>query len=327
MFKNNKLEDVNQIVAVGSVDGVLSAAALLALRADPTIPIEWTQAFQVNAVDLSKWVPNRLVAFVDLAVNNQDPKMTSDFVAKVKAAGHTLVAVVDEHNAELWRQVLGAEFEELAIKPITGKGTDCNSSGALLLREALVHFEVVGGFGAVEELCKAADAGDRMDFSTHFGGLVNQAVKSNIGDNNRRDHMARHFAQHRDPDEKILGWVKEYEQILTNHAAVIAAKVDLGDGMVRIVTTGVKVDMTTLMNVLYKSGAKVVVLEGMQFNPATKNQMLQVSFGAADSNMDLLGACKAAGLNPLGGKGPKVNFAPEDEAVATAAIRELLRSK
>ena len=107
------LQNINQIVAVGSIDGVLATAAMLRLIGNKEIPIIWTQAFQVDKIDLSTWDPNRQVAFVDLAVNNRDKQMTADFVRQIREAGHTIVAICDEHNRDDWEKAYGPLSELL----------------------------------------------------------------------------------------------------------------------------------------------------------------------------------------------------------------------
>ena len=168
------LRAINQIVAIGSVDGILTTAALLRVIGNPETPmlcsigipetsIVFVQAFTVDKVDVTKWASARRVAFVDLAVNNREPAMTASFVECIRAAGHEIVAIIDEHNAEDWLKALGT-FEGLVVEPISGKNTDRNSSGALLL-------SVLGNEAdyQVRELCLAADAGDRMPRkSTYF---------------------------------------------------------------------------------------------------------------------------------------------------------------
>lgn len=313
------LSFVDQIVAVGSIDGILTTAALLRTIGRPNeVGVVFTQAFEFDKIDPAAWEPNRRVAFVDLAVNNRNPQMTADFVRRLREAGHQLVAVIDEHSREDWLDCL-VSFEDLAVEPQSQKAGVFKSSGAVL-KAALD--DTIDAHTA--ELLDSADAGDRMDFTTRFGGVVNQAVKAAIQDNNRRVYMARHFASQRDPDEKIRGWVAEYQEILANHAAIVAAKQDLGDGMIRVVATGKRVDMTTLLSGLYRTGVRVVVLEGEMFNPAKKAKEIMVSFATGDPELDLLAAIKAAGVN-AGGFLSKANVDLADEAKATEAVRQLLR--
>ena len=66
-FKN-----INLVIAAGSVDGVLTAAAVVR-NAPEGAEVFFTQAFTVNTVKPEDWEENRRVLFVDLAVNNRDP--------------------------------------------------------------------------------------------------------------------------------------------------------------------------------------------------------------------------------------------------------------
>ncbi len=311
----------NLIVSVGSVDGVLTSAAVLRNLAEEESEIAFTQAFTVDKIDPSVWKPNRKVLFVDLAVNNRDEAMTVDFLRRIIAAGHQIVGVLDEHCREDWEQAFseaGLSFDDLLIEPVSQATGEIKSSGALLLYILGIVDE------HTEELLGAADAGDRMDFTTHFGGLVNRAVKSKIADDSRRVYLAKHFSQNAQPDETILGWIAEYDKIMENHQEIIASRQDLGDGIVRVVTTDLAVDMTTLMSSLYKTGAKVVIVEGMAFNKSVGRPTLQIAFGTSNNQLDILTAIKAAGVT-ASGFASKANVEPADETVALAAVRALLQ--
>jgi len=315
------MKKINQVIAVGSVDGVCTSAAVLRSLA-PGAGIQFAQAFTVDRVDPSAWAPERRVLFVDLAVNNHDASMTMDFLRRITDAGHTIVGVLDEHSADDWREAFtaaGLDFDLLEIQPVSQDLGDIKSSGALLL-------SIFGGEEdeQTRELCEAADAGDRMDFSTHFGGLVNSAVKSKIADDSRRVKLARHFAEHREPDSEIQGWIAEYEAILRNHDAIVDAKIDLGDGIHLVVATGVQVDMTSLMSRLYREGARVVALVGEAFVPAEKQKRELLALGTSEKSLDMMAAIREAGVNPLGGFAQKVNVDLKDEKTALAAVRVAL---
>lgn len=314
------LQSVDVVVAVGSVDGVCTAAAVLH-NAAPGCGVMFTQAFTVDKIDPTTWAPERTVLVVDLAVNNRNREMTADFLRRVMAAGHKIFGVCDEHKAEDWEWVfeqLGLDFDALQVKPVSGKGTPTNSSGALLLS--------LLGTDADEHtvaLCEAADAGDLTDFTTHFGGIVNSAIKSKIADDGRREHLARWLSHHNEPDELIQGWIAEYEVILQNHEEIVAARTDLGDGLVRVVvTTGKVIDVTTFMSQLYGLGYKVVVVDGEAFNPAAKQKERQISFGCAPQlkGVDLVAALKTAGIN-ASGFAQKANVQPEDEEKAVKVVK------
>lgn len=311
------LSVITQILSVGSVDGVCTSAALLRLIGGGNVGLQFTQAFSVEKVDVSKWAAGQKIAFVDLAVNNRDKAMTADLVRRIREAGHEIVAVIDEHNRADWLEVLGT-FDGLIVEPQSQSEGTFKSSGAVL--KAAVGAEADDH---TVELLDAADAGDRMDFSTRFGGVVNQAVKSDIANDNRRIHLARHFAGNSEPDETIRGWMSEYEEILANHDLIVSAKTDLGDGIVRVSTIGKKVDMTTLMARLYKSGAKVVVCEGEMFVPAIKAKKVMVAFGTDSKSFDLLAAVKVV-VPTASGFAQKANVDPEHEEAALAAVRAAL---
>ncbi|MBI2633168.1 MAG: hypothetical protein HYW78_02135 [Parcubacteria group bacterium] len=176
------------------------------------------------------------------------------------------------------------------------------------------------------ELCFAAEQGDKMNFNTHFGSIVNQAVKSNIADDSRRVYLAKHLSKNYEPDQIISEWICEYERILETHKEVLLAKVDLGNDIVRVDTIGKKVDMTTLMSELYQTGARVVIVKGEQFNPLKKMKMAMVSFGTNDKNLDLLSIFKGAGV-PVGGIAQKANMEPEQGESALETLRQYLKNK
>lgn len=329
------LKEVTFVLAVGSVDGICTTAAILR-NACGGVGVEFCQAFTVGKVDPSKWPANRTVLFVDLAVNNKDKAMTVEFLKRVIEAGHTIFGILDEHNAEDWKWACGEagiDFDKLAIKPVSQDKGDIKSSGALLLNflgNCALHTPTIHSLESEvdlqsAELCVAADCGDRMDFSTHFGGLVNQAVKSNIADDTRRVYMAKYFAANHEPDEKILGWVKEYENILKTHKEVIAKSKGLGLGMIRVDCVGKIVDMTTLMNTLYNDySVDIVVVEGEMFNKAAGKKIRQISFGVKPGvKFDVLEVFKNKGIE-ASGFASKANISPEEEERAITVVREAL---
>ncbi|MCB9801319.1 MAG: hypothetical protein H6773_03990 [Pseudomonadales bacterium] len=315
----NRLSQVNQVVSVGSVDGVATTAGFLSWLGR-IVPVVFTQAFQVDKIDISGWEPNRQVLFIDLAVNNQNSAMTADFVKKVRAAGHTIVAIIDEHDAQAWQQVLGETWDSLTVKPVSQKEGEYKSSGALL--------QFVLGPEVTEhslELLQAADAADKFDFSTRFGQMINQAVKSRIGDNTRRVHLAEWLAFHSEPDEKIRGWIQEYEQILANHAAVIKqATWVVPEKMIRVNTTGVVIDMSGLTVQLYKI-APVVVMEATAYHKPAGGHVSMVAFMTNRKDLDFVAALTdVEGVELLGGFASKANVTPASEAAATEVIKKLI---
>ncbi len=318
-IKKEELNLINYIIAVGSVDGVLTTAATIRIIDNPEVPVSFVQAFTVDKFDVTSLAPNRNIVFVDLGVNNKDNDMTRSFVDKLTTAGHKIVAIIDEHSRELWQKVFG-NFDDLLIEP--EDRNNYPSSGSVL-RAALYDDEIDD---YTVELCFAAEQGDKMNFNTHFGSIVNQAVKSNIADDSRRVYLAKHLSKNYEPDQIISEWICEYERILETHKEVLLAKVDLGNDIVRVDTIGKKVDMTTLMSELYQTGARVVIVKGEQFNPLKKMKMAMVSFGTNDKNLDLLSIFKGAGV-PVGGIAQKANMEPEQGESALETLRQYLKNK
>lgn len=317
----SKIKAINHIVAVGSVDGILTSSALLrfiASKDSEHIGLEFTQAFTVDKIDPSGWKPGRKVAFVDLAVNNRNPAITVDFLKRIKASGHEIIAVCDEHSAADWWDTFveaGLKFDGLAIKPVSQSEGDIKSSGALLLHALCGYADI-----HTIELCKAADQADRMNFDTYLGGPVNFAVKSDMANNDRRVHMARHFSYHSWPGEKITRWGEAYQSITKNHDKVIAKKLDLGGGFYRINTVGILSDRTALMLSLYSSSSSVVVCE----NDHPKHQ---ISIGTNKKELNLLEILVEAGVKPYGGFSMLVSISHEDEGAAIGALRGHLSAK
>lgn len=315
------LRDANIIVAVGSVDGVLTAAAALRHNADAAnAKLIFTQAFLVDKLNPAEWSPAGKVLFVDLAVNNKAPDMTVAFLRKVQAAGHTIVGICDEHDGAAWNKALsdaGLERASLGIAPVSGKGTATNSSGALL--KSLLGTDADEH---TQRLCDGAENGDRMKFEG-LAGVVNEAVKSNITDDQRRKYLAHFLAQDLSPDEKITGWIAEYKKILENNKEVIATGEVVGGKMFKVTPGDKVIDVTALMSELYKKHS-VVIVDGLAFNPSTKQKERLISFGCAPSStIDLLAALKAAGIS-ASGIPQKVSVSPADEGRATKTIGELL---
>ncbi len=310
------MNTINTIVATGSIDGILTSAALLRAIGNSDVAVQFTQAFTVNKVDVSAWQPGQKVAFVDLAVNNREPQMTADFVRRIRDAGHEIVAVCDEHNRADWLDILGS-FDGLVIEPQSQSEGVYKSSGAVL--------KVALGDEADEHtvmLCDTADQADRMNF-VGVGELTNQAVKSKIADDTRRVYLARHLATSAEPDSTIQKWIGEYEAILANHQDILDGKVDLGDGIVRASSIGRVVDMTTLMKSFYDGGARVVILEGDMFDKALGRKTIQIAFGT-NEKLDLLATIKVV-VPQASGFAQKANVPPEHEEVALGAVRVLLR--
>jgi hypothetical protein len=321
-----KLE-ANVVVAVGSVDGVCTTAAVLRrCVASPEADVVFTQAFTVDQVDVSTWGPSRRVLFVDLAVNNRDKSMTVGFLLRIKDAGHTVVGILDEHNSKDWYwacEQAGIPFEDLIIRPVTQRRALIDSSGAFLL--SLLGDEVDEH---TRELCEAADAGDKMDFTTHFGSMVNSSVKSKMADDSRRVHLARHLANQREPDQDIQQWMSEYEKILANHEEIVAARIEITEKVVCINTVGKDVDMTTLMGTLYKHPFlyDLVVVEGEFHSKSAGAKTRQIGLGCNFfPKIDLVTIIRDAGIE-VSGFASKANIRPEDQAAAAVALLSFMRA-
>lgn len=324
MNRLESLKQTNLVVSVGSIDGILTTAALLRwLGKDETeCDLHFCQAFTVDKLPVDEW-SGRHVCLVDLAVNNRDTEMTRSFVEQLRANDNSLVAVIDEHSREDWLEVLGS-FDGLVVEPQSqDAGDDAPKSSGEVLRRALTEAREECN-EHMAELLAAADAGDRMDFTTHFGSIANQAVKSNIRDDSRRVKLARHLAFHREPDEEIRGWIGEYEKILANHDTVVAGRQDLGHGIHRVSALSLAVDMTSLMARLYRDGARVVFLEGEMFSKVVGGKTVLIAIGTRDRSLDLMGVIRDAGIEPHGGFAQKVNIHPEDEAKAFSVVLGLI---
>lgn len=309
------------IIAAGSVDGVCTAAAMLrilSMRGHCGIQVLFTQAFTVDKLDTSGIKPASHIILVDLAVNNRDEDMTFIFVNNLINAGHQLHSVIDEHDADSWSRIFlraCIDTDYLVFKPVSGKNTDLNSSGALLLNSLKSHDDP-----HVVELCKAADAGDRMDFTPRFASMVNQAVKSRIGDDARRKYLVHHLASgSQTPDDIIAGWISEYDDILRTHEEIKKSLTQIADGIIRIDTMGKIIDMTTLFNDLYKSGAKIVVMVCEAFNLSKGGKIPQVSIATCDRSLDLLTIIKQD-VPSASGIANKANVDPIFENKAIAAV-------
>lgn len=315
---------IDLIVSVGSVDGILTTAALMRLVGEET-EVCFTQAFTVDRLPVGSW-EGRRVAFVDLAVNNRDIEMTRRFVAALGENDNQIVAVVDEHDKADWAEILGDEgIASLAIKPEsqTQKEDERFGSSGAVLSEALIEAGVECDMHT-SALLEAADQADRGNFDTHFGKMANEAVKSNIRDDARRVHIACHLAESQEPSSEMLRWAEEYQVILANHEEILGAAEDLGDGIFRASALGKTVDMTSLMFAFYGRGVRVIALEGEYFVPTEKRQRVLIGFGTNDKSLDLLTAVKEAGLDHTGGFAQKVNVESHHLERAVEAIRQVL---
>ncbi|MBU1706152.1 hypothetical protein KKG19_05525, partial [Patescibacteria group bacterium] len=130
------LQTTTLVISVGSVDGILTSAALLRLlgKSEEECDMVFCQAFTVDKLPVDKW-QGKVVTLVDLAVNNRDPEMTAAFVARLRENDNQLIAVIDEHSREDWLSTLG-NFNGLVIEPQSQNEGDNapKSSGEVLKR-------------------------------------------------------------------------------------------------------------------------------------------------------------------------------------------------
>ena len=249
----------NKIIAVGSVDGVLTAAALIRWLGDAEII--FTQAFKVQETLVSIQSGDR-VWLVDLAVNNRNPKYTSDFVKGVNERGAKIVAIADEHGADAWYGIAGIDWDEVQVHPLD-RSEKYPSSGAVLR----AHMESSPRWDDYcTKLTQYADLADKGQF-IGLGELVNKAVKADIKDQNRRAYLANHFATTSEPDEQILEWLDDYKVLEANTKTVVESSYQDGE-LYFFDSREFKVDRTSMvveLDTLYPS-AKVAVCRGLAYD-------------------------------------------------------------
>ncbi len=319
----DSLKTCDIYIAVGSVDSVAATAAIRRAVGKP-IQVIFTQVFEVKNITeevIQKWDPSRKVGLISLGVNNSDPQMTKDFVKRIHDKGHEILFVADKGGAEEWQDILGDKYSSLLIKP--KKSEEKIPSTCAVLRESFA--------GAIDEhtddLLKAGNDGNKGNFETHFGSLINQAIKSNMADPTRRPYLAEHFAKTREPDDKINVWIQEYTEIQKWQPEIIKNRVDLGDGIFLFDGTVGRHDATSLMMSQYKSetkkdGANLVVLRTTAFIGGKLVPV--VAIGTNNESWDLKEHFKGF-KGSLGGFEKRMNFEPEFEAAAIAHARTLLK--
>lgn len=332
------------IVATGSVDAICAVGAALGQHKNPNaVSVIWTQAFKVNGVvaqpDLKKGqaqLPTgKKILMIDLAVNNAVEKdedgneievgkqMTIDFVARLLEAGNTIWGICDEHDHKAWQQVLeanGLSVGDLAIQPVSQAESEIKSSSALLLSYL--------GSKADDFTRSLLEAGDLAD-QARFEGvaeMVNRAIKGNLGDNSRRDYLARHLvAGNAEADEKISSWIAGYEAMLATHEEIFeAAEYHLNNQLIVVDSDGKKIDVSTFSRQLAKK-ARVACVIASRYDKSIGAKVPGATFSSSDRSLDLLKAIQEAGV-PVGGFGGKATVAPSDMEAAIEAIRKLLAS-
>lgn len=317
------LVTVNQIVAVGSVDGILTTAALLSyIGPEKQVYVQFTTAMQVNTLRVDWWRANRRVALVNLGVNFNDVFSTRQFIDQIYRRQHTIVAIIDEHNRELWQAVMAPyrQLSTLAVEPQTqSTASGIHSSGAVFLaalgHEATEH---------QQQLLAAAEAADRGNFSSPFASMVNRAIKPDLHNQRRRVYVARHFAKAALPDAQIERWIAEYLPLQKNAQDIFHARSNLGEGVIRLVLNGRPVDMTDLNMRVWMSGARVLVLShhpsGID-DEYTTPTVIRAKYPW----LDLVRIMNQADVAVLtGGARSRISVRPHDEWSAVEAIRHAI---
>lgn len=251
---------MHKIVSVGSVDGVLTSAALIRFLQNKGIQSEilFTQAFTCQQI-LPMIEDGDRVWLVDLAVNNKDPEYTKLFIEEINKRA-TLVGVVDEHDAYAWGKILGKKH--LTVYPKT-RSEEFPSSGAVLF-DALYQEE--GWDDWCTLLTSMANLADRG----FFRGLardINKAVKANIKCQERRAYLANHYALFDSPDDKIQKWIEEYEELEKNSVEVLDNS--FSDGVLYFFDSrDRKIDRTSILRKLDSMypDCKVAVCRGQAYD-------------------------------------------------------------
>ena len=314
----NPIQGVNVIIAVGSVDGMAGAAACIRHLGDLNVQLIFTQAFQVDKIDMSKWPSKSKVGFIGLGVNNEgqspNPQLTVDFVKKIYEFGHTILFIAEEHGKEAWQNVLvncGHDKNELTIRPKDRQ--KYGSSCAILLKKLGESADA-----HTKALLHDGHQGDQMNFDTPFGKVFNNGVKSNMMDPSRRPYMVQYMAQNETPDAKIQGWMDEYAEIEANAPKILASGKDLGHGIFLYDCSLGRHDATAIFRDAYKK-SPIVVLSN---TPVFIEGKMQVGVSIATNKKDLnvLEIVQKAGIS-AGGMAAKANFALKNQDAAIEAVR------
>ena len=313
---------VNVLVSVGSIDGMAASAAYLRQINKRDVQLIFTQAFQVNKIEIAKWPPNSQVGFIDLGVNNEgtspNPQMTIDFVKSVYELGHKIRFIADGHGKQAWKEVLEKcdhQLDELAIQPENRE--ECSSSCAVLKK-------VIGesADSHTKDLLTAGEEADKMNFETTLGHIFNACTKSNITDTSRRVHVVQHVAFNETIDAKMLDWMGEYNEMKRNLPTILASRQDLGDGISLYDCTVGRHDAKAVFQAAYKKGP-IVVLKGTPVFVAGKPQR-GVSIATNDNKLNILKIVQDVGIS-AGGMAAKANFALEHQDAAIEAVRKAIK--
>lgn len=251
-------EAVNSIVAVGSVDGIMTTAALVvALQARGEMArVHWTQAHEVDKVQVE---PGTDLWLVDLAVDQRVPARTASWLrCMVGDRAATLRGIIDEHGAHAWALCLDAVLRDLQgtididleIEP-----QDMTSAGAVLrgrldgwYRGSHTLFE------RAMALAMEADLADRGDFCGGTRRVVNAAVKADLKDAVMR-YMLVNWLAAGDlavVPEPIASAAASYEADVARQTASLDAAVVAEDGAVDIAAHHIR-DITSLAFSAYRA--------------------------------------------------------------------------
>lgn len=317
------INNVNQVISAGSVDGVLATAGFLrALHLGgkdiSKVSLTFTQPHMVDKIKID-WKEKQVVAFIDLAVNNANPQMTADFVQKITSAGHEILVIADEHSREAWGNIV--DLSKLQIQP-QSRDEKVYTSASLILKKSF-------GNQVDQHTHDLLDGGEEADNSPQkvtnkFAVMVNEATKSNIMDSTRRVHLAAHLALNIEQDAKIEGWRKEYLTMEANKPLILAKREDLGNGVTRYDGNSVGLhDATAIFGGAYAKGDKVVFLQSMRDGKPVVT-IAKNDRDAGLKTLDLKAALEKNNVPHLGGMAARMNVAPEQEAAAINAIKASL---
>ncbi len=317
----SSIQGVNVIIAVGSVDGMAGTAACVRHSANSNIQVVFTQASQVNTIDISKWPENSKVGFIDLGVNNEgqtpNQQLTIDFVNKIYESGHKILFIADEHGKKAWEDVLtqcNHNKTELTIKP---KDRTKYSSSCAILSKALGE----SADSHTKALLHAGDQADQLNFNTPIGKIFNNCTKSNMSDPIRRPYVVQRMVHHDTPDEKIQGWMDEYVKMQANQTKIMTSGENLNDGIYLYDGMIGLHDATAIFNEAYKT-SPIVVLRGT--NVFLGGQMqVGVSIATNRKDLNVLKIIQESGII-AGGMAAKANFALTDLEAAIKAVRKAI---
>ena len=279
---------VDLIMVVPSPDGILTAAALLKLTGKQDIKVLLVSPGRLDNIQINTWKPDSNIVMVNLGVDRNNPKGTREFLDRIQAAGHAVVAIVDHHNSSDWKKVLGDEgLANLFIQP-QEKSSGFSSSGAVLLH-ALGEEDIDPH---TRELLEAADRADQGDYSPRLAKLVNEVIKpSPNSDIRRRWTLIRHLAKDTQPSPEIAAWASEYQDILAHHEEVLGARQELGHGIVLVDIAGGKVDRNVLKRRLYQMGYVAVVMINTPYSNLDRYRV-----GVYSEALDLKAICEEAAV-------------------------------